>query len=214
MEKHLKPEQYYRDLYDRHTVDSCRRMEKIWDEMDSPTLEGKELSEEEATRMKTATKKFYLYFKTGERYLNKERTIREWVDADQKRDELYESAETPEGIRCLMCRNLVKPTFKEFWSELDKPDRILFMYDCPNNCLPRRAFFSDGEEWRVKPNLCPKCDTKLSQEETDSDEKLITKYTCPKCGYTKTDELKWTHKKEDLLDRALCGGPRSLLFDR
>ena len=25
--------------------------------------------------------------------------------------------------------------------------------DCVNKCMPRRAFFSDGEEWRSKPNL-------------------------------------------------------------
>jgi hypothetical protein len=74
------------------------------------------------------------------------------------------------------------------------------MYDCPNNCTPRRAFFNTGEEWRVKANLCPSCETKLNQEETNSEEKLITKYTCPKCAYTKTDELIWTHKKDDRPD--------------
>ena len=112
--------------------------------------------------------------------------------------ELYESAEAPENIRCLTCRNQMKPAFKEFWSELNKPDRILFMYDCPSKCMPRRAFFSDGEEWRAKPNLCPRCDTKLEQEQINSEEKLVTKYTCSKCGYANTDELKWTRAKEEL----------------
>ncbi len=154
--------------------------------------------------MKKALTEFYLHFETGERYLNKEKTIQERMDADQERDELYESAEAPEGIRCLTCRNLLKSTFKEFWSELNKPDRVLFMYDCPNKCLPRRAFFSDGEEWRVKPNLCPRCVTKLDQEETNSEEKLVTKCSCSKCGYTKTDELKWTHKKEEPLDESFA----------
>lgn len=66
--------------------------------------------------------------------------------------------------------------------------------------MPRRAFFSDGEEWRVKPNLCLRCNTKLNQEQINSEEKLITKNTCPNCGYTETDELVWTHKKEEPLD--------------
>lgn len=197
---HLKPEQHYSDLYDRHTVEHCRRTEKLFDKKDLPPLEGKKLSKKEAARMKKAFTEYFLHFETGERYLNKEKTILEWMDADQKRDELYESAEAPENIRCLTCRNVMKQTFKDLWLGLDKPDRVLFMYDCSNKCLPHRAFFSDGEEWRVKPNLCPHCDIKLDHESIDGYEKFITKYTCSKCGYTKTDELEWIFKKEEPID--------------
>jgi hypothetical protein len=115
-------------------------------------------------------------------------------------DELYESAQAPEDIRCLTCRNRMKPTFKELWTELNKEDRILFMYDCPNQCLPRRAFFSDGEEWRIKPNLCPNCKEVLKEKTEDTEEKLITIRTCTKCNFTETDELKWTHKKDESVD--------------
>ena len=80
--------------------------------------------------------------------------------------------------------------------DLDKPDRVLFMYDCPNNCLPRRAFFSDGEEWRVKPHLCPKCNIALKEEQNNTEEKLITIRTCPTCGYIEKDEFEWSYKKE------------------
>src|SRR5437667_11357397 len=124
MEKHLKSKQHYIDLYDRYTVEKCRRTIKSFNERDLPPLEGKEFSKEEAAHMKKWLTDYYLHFETGERYLNKEKTIHDWIDRDQKSDELYESSEAPEGIRCLTCRNLLKPTFKEFWSELDKPDRI------------------------------------------------------------------------------------------
>jgi hypothetical protein len=198
--KHLKEKIYYSDLYDRGTVEHLRRSEKFFNESELPPVDGKKLEGQKAVDMRSWLKEFSMHFEAGELYLNKEKTIREWMDRDEKRDELYESAQAPEGIRCLTCRNLMKPTFKEFWSELDKPDRIFFMYDCPNNCVPRRAFFSDGEEWRVKPNLCPQCSTKLDQKETNSEEKVITEYTCPKCGYTKTDEFEWTKKKEEPFD--------------
>jgi ribosomal protein S27AE len=159
------------------------------------------MDKEKKQRFIAAIIPLYLYFTKGDRYENKEKTIKEWMDRDKAKDELYESAEAPEGIRCLTCRNLLKPTFKELWSELNKPDRILFMYDCPNKCLPHRAFFSDGEEWRVKPNLCPQCGTKLNQEEASSDEKLITKYICSKCGHTKIDEFEWSHKEKEVIDQ-------------
>lgn len=200
MQKHLKDKQYYIDLYDRGTIERCRRTEKMFDEKELPPLEGKEFSKEDAAHMKKGFAKFYLFMETGERWANKEKTINEWMDRDRQRDELYEHAQAPENIRCLTCRNQLKSTYKEFWSELNKPDRILFMYDCPNKCLPRRAFFSDGEEWRVKPNLCLNCDNRLDQEDINSEEKLVTKYLCSKCGYADTKELTWTHKKEEPLD--------------
>jgi hypothetical protein len=200
MSKHLKPHQAYVDLYDQHTVDMCRRTEQSFkkNDTDSPLAEG--ITEEEAKGVKKFAMKWYLHMEMGERYLNKEKTIQEWMETDRRKDELYESAQAPEDIRCLTCRNRLKPTFKELWSEIDKPDRVLFMYDCPNKCLPRRAFFSDGEEWRVKPILCLKCDTALDQKADDNGEKLVTTRTCSKCGYSESDEMVWTHKKDDGVD--------------
>ncbi len=201
MEKHLKPHLYYSDLYDRHTVERCRRTEQSFDRTSTtPPPKGKKISKEEAERINAFARKLYLHAETGERYLKKEETIREWMDADRNRDDLLKNAQAPEGIRCLTCRNLVKPILTQLWSGIDKPDRVLFMYECPNKCLPLRAFFSDGEEWRTKPDLCPRCDAVLSRKANDDGKKLVTTYTCPKCKYSKTDEYTWTKKEEEKID--------------
>jgi hypothetical protein len=196
--KHLKDRQYYNDLYDRHTVEQCRRAVNSLNEIELPPLDGKELSKEEAGRMKPVFLNLILHFETGERYIKKEEIINEWMEEDRKRDELYENAVAPENIRCLTCRNQMKPTLKEFWSVSGKSDRVLFMYDCPNRCLPRRAFFSDGEEWRVKPHVCPRCGGELNEEVlTNNEKELSTKYTCPKCSHAKTDSFTLSGKKEE-----------------
>jgi hypothetical protein len=200
MEKHLKPKQYYIDLYDRHTVEQCRRTEKIWNKEEADLPKDKKVSKKQMAQIKSFAHEWYMHIEMGERYLNKEKIIREWMDSDQKKDDLYESAQAPEDIRCLTCRNRVIPTFKELWSELDKPDRVLFMYDCPNKCMPRRAFFSDGEEWRVKPHLCLHCSTPLDEKIDDDGKRLLTTRTCPKCKYAEKDELVWSVKKEKELD--------------
>ena len=161
---------------------------------------GRGASKKEAIRVKKAAFKLYLYFTTGERYLEKTKTIREWMDADRKKDELYESAQPPEDIRCLTCRNRLKPTFKDLWYGDGKGERVLFMYDCPNKCLPRRAFFSDGEEWRTKPNLCPHCNIQLEHSQEDDSVKLVTTYSCPKCKYARTEEYLWSKKEEEEID--------------
>jgi len=202
MKKYLKDEQYYIDLYDRHTVEHCRMAEKLWtdEKKELPLLEGKKVSKEGQGLMKNMMMKYWMHFETGERYLNKDKTIRKWMDDARSKDELYESAQAPENIRCLTCRSLLKSTFKELWIELNKEDLVLFMYDCPNKCLPHRSFFSNGEECRTKPNLCPSCEVKVNCEEINTKEKLTINYSCPKCSYTKAEEIVWTQKQEEVLD--------------
>lgn len=74
------------------------------------------------------------------------------------------------------------------------------MYDCPNSCLPHRAFFHDGEEWRPKQDLCPKCSTELKVEMKDTKTKFTTIFRCPKCGYGKTDETELPSAKQEKED--------------
>lgn len=196
MNSHLKSYQHYSDLYDRHTVDNCRRIEQSFTTDTKEILKEKKVTKGQDTAIKRMVTELRMYFETGERYLDKENTIRKWMDTDRKKDEMYESSQPPEDIRCLTCRNRLKATFKELWSD----DRVLFMYDCPNKCLPRRSFFSDGEEWRTKPNLCPKCNIPLEHTTKDDGTKLVTVYSCSKCKHTETEEYLWTVRQEESLD--------------
>lgn len=198
-EKRLKPNHYYSDLYDRHTVDHCRRIERLWEENDTEFPEDAEVTERQKEAVRSFGKEWHLRNMMGERHLKKSETIREWTDRDQKSDDLYESAQPPKDIRCLTCRNRLSVTFKDLWSQDGKEERVLFMFDCPNNCLPRRAFFSDGEEWRTKPDLCPKCSAPLKLESHEDDgTKSVTVQACTKCDHTKKDEFEWSRKEDDI----------------
>lgn len=196
--RYLKPKQYYIDLYDKHTVERCRRFESDKTIPDVP--EGKKVSKKELKAINDWAHDLMLTFEKGERWSNKDRTIHDWMERDRKRDEFLESANPPEDIRCLTCRNQLKVDFKQLWhGDEDKEDRILFMYECPNKCLPRRAFFNDGEEWRSKPHLCVKCKSPTKSEVNDDKVKMITTYTCTRCMHVEVDEYEWS-KKEDEYD--------------
>jgi hypothetical protein len=198
IEKYLKSHQYYVDLYDHGTVEICRRLDKqSKDEFENEELKKNKITKRQAKVIEKYAKEWLVHINAGERYLNKEAIIREWMDRDQKKDELYESSQAPEDIRCLTCRNRLKPTFKQLWSESNKEDRILFMYDCPNKCLPHRAFFSDGEEWRIKPHLCVRCNSPVVQSSEDDGIKITTTSSCKKCGHIEIEEYVWKFKKED-----------------
>lgn len=198
-EAHLKSYQYYADLYDRGTVEICRRTEKSFNkEIEVP--EDKEANKEELARINKIAKEMYLHAETGERYLNREKTIQEWMERDRAKDELYESAQAPEDIRCLTCRNRMKPTWKDLWWSDGKQDRVLFMYDCPNQCMPRRAFFDNGEEWRTKPKPCTNCRKPVITTSEERPNGYVTIDTCTSCGNVETDEHEWLRKEEDVYD--------------
>jgi len=174
--EYLKPKQYYIDLYDKRTVEICRRAENRSTDTDVP--EAKKVSKKEAKAIVNHVNELMLTFEKGERWAKKDQTINDWMQRDRQRDEFLESANPPEDIRCLTCRNHLKVDSKQLWhGEDDKEDRILFMYECPNQCLPRRAFFNDGEEWRSKPHLCIKCSSPTKAEVSDDEVKMVTTYT-------------------------------------
>jgi len=197
--KYLKSESYYSDLYDRFTVEKCRRWGKNGESEDTELK--KDFGKNEAKKIKQglAAKLVIpvaLYFIKGERYAQKAKTIREWMDADREKDELLASA-APPRVQCLKCGSALVANYKDLHSSWpDEKDRVLFMYDCPNGCLPRRAFFNDGEEWRPKRHLCPKCDGEVKEENLKDTEKITTIYTCLKCGNKEEEIFDLNPKRE------------------
>lgn len=200
----MKSHQHYADLYDRHTVEECRR----W--ADRPTdvedlkkrfkekHNDKEPDEKELLRTTNAVTNVALYFLKGERYLKKEETIREWMRRDEKSDRFFESAIAPEDINCLTCGRLMFVSSKHnYTGGFDDSDRVLFFYDCAQEHMPSRAFYDNGEEFKREKPLCPKCRTEIVEEDKTTDEKFITIETCPNCDYTETREIERTVGRPD-----------------
>lgn len=196
MIKHLKPKQEYLDRYDRLTVEDCRSREQFHNKMvEKPKDKVHEIS---LGLVRDVSLYFDMLYTTLKWYDERDSTVSKWMESDERKDNLIEQAQPPEGVRCLKCYSLTTCSDKSIhdWGS-DSRDRVLFMFDCPSGCLPRRAFFDDGEECRITPDLCPKCQTELDHtSERIKDKKIVTTYTCSKCSYTKTDELDLTIKKE------------------
>lgn len=200
MEKHLKSEQYYRDLYDHHTVERCRDLIRIHaskPDREPSLLNGEKPPKELVETISRAGLEWMLMFEKGNRYIHKEETIERWMADAREADDVYDSAKAPEGIRCLTCRSVVSVVHKDLWGGYKEPYRVLFMYECPNKCRPLRAFYDDGEEWKYKTEPCPKCGSRLDSKDETTEEKFITHYACTSCDFKKTDELKRTANKKE-----------------
>jgi len=142
-----------------------------------------------------------LLYTTIRWYENKEKTVNEWMESGRRKDELYENAVSPRDVRCLHCSNLISLKSKILYNHTDEDDRVLFMYTCPNKCLPNRAFYDNGEEYQSKPNLCPKCNSYLKREqERVEGKKIITTDICHECDYKNIDEYELSSEKEEKPD--------------
>ena len=193
---YLKNHQYYIDLYDKHTVELCRSIERNRVVPEVP--KRLKVSKQEAIAVSDTFHNFHLKLTKGERYLKKDETIAQWMNADRARDELLESATPPEDIRCLTCWNRLSVIHKDLWhGDTNTPERVLFMYECPNQCLPRRAFFNDGEEWKRKPHRCSHCTHETKQTMSDDGVTMVTTYTCPQCKYVEADEYVWSKQTDE-----------------
>jgi hypothetical protein len=210
--EYLKPRQYYIDLYDTFTVEKCRRLESNRTIPDVPR--GKKVSKAEAEAISNWAHDLMLTFEKGERWANKDRVINEWMDRDRQKDTLLETAEPPEDIRCLTCKNHLSVESRHLWDRDDnKSDRVLFMFECPNKCLPRRAFFNDGQEWRSKPHLCVRCNNPTKAKVTDDKITMLTTYTCLSCKHVEFDEYVRSTKEDNYDEHFVTDRDRFCLTD-
>lgn len=101
--KHLEDESYYSERYDRMTIEECER----WEVKEKVPMENQKTEEEIGKQKEIIANNFSvafgLRFVKGERYLQKEETIRQWTIRDQVKDEKLENAVKPKGARCLCC---------------------------------------------------------------------------------------------------------------
>lgn len=191
----LRPMQEYIDRYDRITVEGCRRRENFHKNYDY-SEKHPEVSKEFIHAIAEIPLHYDLLFATLGWSEKKNKQIEEWMDADKRKDEMLANAHAPKGIRCLKCRALLTPDNGEI-HDLDGPERVLFFYNCPNECLPHRVIFENGEEWKRKPPLCPKCQTTLDEKrEREDDKRIVITKECPSCNYTDTFDMELGDHKE------------------
>lgn len=197
----LKSYQHYADLYDRNTVRECRWIEEhavTPDHLRKKAKEdGKGFDDKEIVRVANAAHNLHIYFYTGDRFLKKEETIKEWMSRDEKSDKFFENIKAPQNINCLTCGRLMFESSRHPQQGYKEVDRVLFFFDCPLEHIPRRAFYDNGEEFKREKPICPKCCTEVSEEDKTTEEKFITIVTCPNCDYSDTSEIERTVGKED-----------------
>jgi len=202
---HLRERQYYEKLYDRHTVEDARRGIVHYDKFHAD-LEAKLPKGDKIDRPGNAILLNAFYMQAVgldllRRYENREQRINEWMADDEAKDEQIANARLSEEPYCHHCgkqglRIIDKSLMhRSENAKYDDPEEMLFMLRCPH-CNKNSAFWEDGTAWKVKPTLCPKCNTEMTHKTTKTKTAIISTYTCPSCGHSYNDKMDLRDKKE------------------
>jgi len=219
--QYLKPEQHYIDRYDLSTIyktlDIVDVYQKTYQEMvkDPRNTESPTQTRNHLNRMLYD----HLFYYLTHRYEKKKGQISEWVEKDRRQQDMYDNTPAPEDIHCKCGAVMQSGTFKDLRSNSDDENlRMLFFFDCPN-CKKRKAVYDNGEEWIVKPKICPNCSKKINETITRKRDVLTIITTCKACGYTNKEvddfnkrhaEWEIQHAKEEQKDKALLEKYRHL----
>ncbi len=181
--KYLKERSYYEEMYDRHTVEDCRwyeeprPMSKKENDLKGGLTAGQiQWGHDFVTDM-------LLFQRVGDRYLQREETINEWMERDERRDGVLDRARTP-IIRCPSCGRAMECVYKRLNYDMDdrKREWVEFILKCMP-CKQSTRVFENGQKVPEKPSLCVKCkkEIKLSTLTKNGKEYFID--TCKHCGH-------------------------------
>lgn len=182
---YLKEESYYMDLYDLGTIEECLSRIKFWDAASFEKLRNKMVEEEFATSFSPALK-IDLYRIKGERYRRRNSIIREWMDDDRSRDELFRNAKEPRDVRCSDCAMAMSITLKDLYPVSEEIGRVIFFFEC-SLCKKRKGIFGNGESFVSKPALCPKCTAAIKVKCSENGKILIWLRSCSSCDFNETE---------------------------
>lgn len=204
MYTHLKEHKFYEDIYDRHTVEDARRdmvhHEKFYAELKSEMPEGDTI---DMPRNAVIANAFYMQavgLELLHRYENREQYINDWMAKDEAKDNQIANARLAEEPYCHHCgKTGLRITDKSLMhrdGKYDDPEEVLFMLRCPH-CDKNSAFWEDGTAWKVKPTVCPKCQSEELTHKTTKTKKAVTiTYTCVSCEHIFKDKMDMSTEEE------------------
>lgn len=205
MYKHLKEQSYYEDLYDSLTVKYARKnilhYYKFYQQ-----FEKKLPKDDKIDRPGNAILLNVFYMQSVgdellDRYEKRDKSIKEWMERDESKDEMLSGARLSEEPYCQYCNKQGLRIIDKFLMrrgneyKTDEVEEVLFMLKCPH-CKKNSAFWEDGTQWKLKPTLCPKCNAEMTHKTTKTKQSISFIYSCPACKHSYKEKMDLKEEKE------------------
>jgi hypothetical protein len=182
---YLQDLSYYDELYDRLTVDECRRIK--W--RDNSSEQAPDSNVEHQAHIQRRATEIMLYVAKGERYRRKVETIRQWINRARAKDQRMAQSNPPRNVRCHKCSAAMSCTYRDLSPVgSTEEEQVLFFFDCPR-CSARRAYWENGVEREFRMSDCKTCSEKTNEKAMCDGEKLTINRSCPHCGEQEVEEV-------------------------
>ena len=187
---YLKDKQEYIDFYDLLTIKECLQWIELAKKSGKKVQEIKKI---EKPGYVGALGEIALYFKKGENYRRKEKTIDEWMERDKRLQEKYDNTPLLENVFCNDCNYAMEFFDKSLDQKLEGKLRVLFFFECPH-CHKRKGVYEDGGVFDMDKK-CPKCGSELESMTVKKNEVLTIIDKCKNCNYEYKDV--WDFKADE-----------------
>ena len=181
-----KSREYYENRYDLYTIQLC--LQTLQPETDVPIPNQELMPSDTVIAIKENFAELINYFKAGERYRSRQETIDKWIAEDQSKEDYFNKALDPSPVLCKKCYKAMRLIDKDLFDFLDKPLRVLFMFECPT-CNCRKAIYDNGEEYKSENKICPKCKSNLNTKSVKTKKIISVVSTCTSCDYKDKYEI-------------------------
>lgn len=213
MSTYLKNESFYSDLYDLWTVEECLRRINSWHSEVHETSDLGILSESQSEKVVNFALKFTLYLIKGGRFKNKAAIVQGLIENDRKKEDVFQNVQSPQNVRCAHCSGNMKVIQKDLYELSSNPLRVLFFFECLV-CNKRKGVFDNGEVYKSKPELCPKCHNEIKVFHSKKRKTFVWIKSCLSCDFKETeiDDFEKTKKdraEKEQMDRVLLEKHRS-----
>ncbi|MEK6494361.1 hypothetical protein [Myroides odoratimimus] len=132
MEKFRKPDQFYIDQYDRHTIEELKELE-LQIEKVYKKIKTNQNSEYDSDYFKLQMQ----YQDTAVHFARqREKLIQSRIYEDEKKDRLIRSVPIPKNVRCNTCFEQMKFDMFDF---VENDSEIIFIFSCNDKHLPKKS---------------------------------------------------------------------------
>ncbi len=194
--QHLKERSHYEEMYDKFTVEWCRRFEEPRPISDEELETSTELSLSQIQWCHDLSTDWLIFQEAGNRWLRRKETIQEWMERDKRRDQMVERAQVP-LVRCPSCGKAMDCVYTDVRSDIDSDREWLEFFLCCKPCKQGKDVYENGSKVPRKPILCEKCNREV---ETDIKKKKGKRYyieTCKHCGHVEEALSTLDEKKKE-----------------
>ena len=159
----------------------------------------KDVEKTESDRAKMLVYNVSMWSFRGQRYLDRNKTIEEWMARDRKMDSISENTPKPDKVLCKFCDEPMKLWFESLDFDYDSNTGVMeFLYSC-DECHVGKKIINDKTVEDIIPWKCPKCSQRMETSSKRVKKKLIRSDNCKFCGYKKVAEVDLSVEKESII---------------